>query len=591
MAPGPSQQTERVPSTSLSTSSASTSRTSQTAVTKRQKDRDDLALMPPPPPLKRIKRPAQVLDEDEYTAALSEIIARDYFPGLLESQAQHEYLAALDSGNESWIAEAAHKLRHAGAPQQSQKSVRNTGFDRRSTTSTPRRDVADTPVGDCAGGETPVLVHRNSLEQQLQDETTKQRIDTTGLSLGTFQAKYTSEDNESFNALLDKQNQKRREKHAYLWTQDQRIPSGRLIAYHQAREARLLKERGEDGSLSEQQEQEQEHEQQPESNAVTASTSTDIAVVNNKTSQDNDDKTKGKAMALPSTMMTTGATDSRPARPDAWHITRPDNALMFPATSIDEDAPQLQTVAEHKEQLSKMGPKQVVHANTRFPPMLYVDDEDPKFPPQSPSLNTEIIARRDDARRSAARKDKDMDADTGTGAETPRVNGYAFVDEDEPENISQNDKTDSNLPSYRDLLAGQFDATPNPFKIGDIRKREELHLRMVEKQAKMKRDKERDRLKDSDSHTPPHRLRAWTPRSAILTPGGGASASASASSSANMGNMTPAARRLMEKLGGSQTPLRTGTGPSSAIIGKDGGRDASSARDMWTPVRTPRRKR
>ncbi|KAL2426483.1 hypothetical protein ABEF95_007980 [Exophiala dermatitidis] len=585
MAPGPASQPDRVPSTSLVTSSASTFRTTQTAVTKRQKDRDDLALMPPPPPVKRIKRPAQVLDEDEYTAALSEIIARDYFPGLLESQAQHEYLAALESGNESWIAEAAHKLRHAGAPQQSQKTARNTRFDRRSTTTsgTPPRDVADTPVGEYAGDETPVL-HRNNLEQQLQDESTKQRIDTTGLSLGAFQAKYTSEDNESFNALLDKQNQKRREKHAYLWTQDQRIPSARLIAYHQAREARLLKEQGEDESKSEQQ---REHEQDGKSKAVTttatAATSTDIAVVDNKPTEE--DRTK--AMALPSTMMTTGATDSRPARPNAWHITRPDNTLMFPATSIDEDAPQLQTVQEHKEQMSKMGPKHVVHANTRFPPMLYVDDaEDPKFPPQSPSLNTEIIARRDDARRGARRASSSsvLDTDTGTGAETPRVNGYAFVDEDEPENIVQ--ENSSNLPSYRDLLAGQFDATPNPFKIGDMRKREELHLRMVEKQAKMKRDKERDRHKDGD--TGPSRLRAWTPRSAILTPGGGKGASSSANNAAAVGNMTPAARRLMEKLGGGATPLRTGAGAGAGAIAKDAG---SSARDMWTPARTPRRKR
>ena len=58
----------------------------------RRSSGNDVALMPPPP-FKRIKRPPKVLDEDEYTQALSDIIARDYFPGLLESQAQHEYLA------------------------------------------------------------------------------------------------------------------------------------------------------------------------------------------------------------------------------------------------------------------------------------------------------------------------------------------------------------------------------------------------------------------------------------------------------------------------------------------------------------------
>ncbi|KAJ0278193.1 hypothetical protein COL922a_014494 [Colletotrichum nupharicola] len=57
------------------------------AVVKRD---SETALMPPPPPPKRIKRPATVLDEDVYTDALSHIIARDYFPGLIETQVKQE---------------------------------------------------------------------------------------------------------------------------------------------------------------------------------------------------------------------------------------------------------------------------------------------------------------------------------------------------------------------------------------------------------------------------------------------------------------------------------------------------------------------
>ncbi len=48
-------------------------------------------------------------------------------------------------------------------------------------------------------------------------------IDTT-VSLGVFQAKYTSEDNESFYNLLDKQNLKRAEKYAWLWNGN-KLPS------------------------------------------------------------------------------------------------------------------------------------------------------------------------------------------------------------------------------------------------------------------------------------------------------------------------------------------------------------------------------
>ncbi len=68
--------------------------------------RIDTELMPPPPPAKRIKRPRKVLDEDTYTDALSQIIARDFFPGLLESETQQEYLDALESKDDAWISNA-----------------------------------------------------------------------------------------------------------------------------------------------------------------------------------------------------------------------------------------------------------------------------------------------------------------------------------------------------------------------------------------------------------------------------------------------------------------------------------------------------
>ncbi|KIW97327.1 uncharacterized protein Z519_02719 [Cladophialophora bantiana CBS 173.52] len=469
----------------------------------RRSSADDVGLMPPPP-FKRIKRPPKVLDEDEYTQALSDIIARDYFPGLLEGQAQHEYLAALDSGNESWIVEASQKLRQAAAPagESKRRSTRNTRFDR--TPSATPRPVGDTPVG-YTGSETPTTVAGTEIEEGGEQQ---KQLDTSTLSLGSFQAKYTSEDNESFNALLDKQNRKRREKHAHLWTQDQRLPSARQIA-HRAREARLLKEREEDEAA-------------------------------------------GRALVP----MTSGATDTRLARPDAWKIRRPDNSFMFHASSVDEDG--LQTVQEVKEETSKAGPKHVVHANTRFPPMQYLDEPGPV--PPSPSLNSEIIAQRTKRRREGG---DSLTTTNFPGSETPRVNGFAFVEEDEPENLPST--IESSAPSYRDLLAGQVgDGTPNPFKISEIRKREDLHLRILEKQARRKREKERETMRTpgfvlgADGKTP-------------LTPQAVAA-----------GNMTPAARQLMKKLGG-RTSVRSGLGLGSGMDGAEG-------KEMWTPGRTPRRR-
>jgi protein DGCR14 len=239
--------------------------------------------------------------------------------------------------------------------------------------------------------------------------------------------------------------------------------------------------------------------------------------------------------------LVSGAMDARPAKPDSWHRTKPDNAFMFHASSVDEDG--IDTVAQVREANSKAAPKGVNYGNTRFTPHALNEESTEGVEPPSPSLNTSIIARRDAAR--AAQSETEY-----SGGETPRVNGYAYVDEDEPENIPQ--EAPAPEPSYRDLLAGMAsDGTPNPFKVGDLRRREELHHRMVERDAKKKRLKSAETIR--------------TPVSG--TPGVGS------------GNLTPAARKLLDRVG------RTPVGKHEAV--KDG--DAR-AKDMWTPSATPRRR-
>jgi protein DGCR14 len=453
----------------------------------------DVALMPPPP-FKRIKRAPNVIDEDVYTSALSEIIARDYFPGLRETRAQQEYLDALESNDESWIAAAAMNLRDSIKSPTSRRRSIETAFDGRRSqrgTNTPKRAL-DTPRGN-DGSETPTITDENT--SQVEQTQSTDTIDITSLSLSQFHSKYTSEDNDSFNTLLDKQNLKRREKHAYMWTADQRIPSARQIA-HRERERRLIE------------------------------------------TKQNDEK-NGKAL-IP---MTQGAIEDRPARPDAWTIKKPDNSLMFIPRSVDEDG--IETEQERKEAASKAGEKRIVYENTRFPSLEYLASQPPDQIPPSPSLNTEIIEQRDAARLGRA----GSDITEYPGGETPRVNGYAFVDEDEPSQtatiIQQADR-----PSYRDLLAGQVgESTPNPFNISSTRRREEIHRRLVEKTAKKNREKER-------LITKPSGIVGMTPTGAA-------------------GNMTPAAKKLMEKLG--RTPVNVHS-------------QRMSSAEMWTPRETPRRK-
>ena len=464
-----------------------------TALTKRS---TDTALMPPPP-TKRIKRPPKVLDEDDYTDALSRIIARDFFPGLHEVQSQQEYLNALESNDETWIAEAGQKLRDAMAPLPSgrrRRSVRNSRFS--TPVITPAHAVTATPVADktpvgWTSGATPLSVV--GCEYSTTSETQTDEIDTSTLSLSAFQSKYTSEDNESFNALLDTQNATRRQTHAHLWTPDHKIPSARQIA-HRAREQRLLAQK------------------------------TEVEAADG-----------GKELVP----LVAGATDARPAKPDSWKRTKPDNAFMFPVSSVDEDG--LETVAQVREASSKAEPKGVNYGNTRFTAQALDEESADGFVPPSPSLNTSIIARRDAAR--AARSETEY-----SGGETPRVNGYAYVDEDEPEKIAREPPAPE--PSYRDLLAGQAgDGTPNPFKIADVR-REDLHHKMVERDAKRKRLKSAETVRTPVSGTP-----------------------------GESGNLTPAARKLLDRVG--KTP----------VTRHGGVRDVDAkAKDMWTPNSTPWRR-
>jgi protein DGCR14 len=458
----------------------------------------DTALMPPPP-TKRIKRPPKVLDEDDYTNALSNIIARDFFPGLHEVQSQQEYLNALESNDATWIAEAGQKLRDAMTPLPGGRQRRSTRNSRFNTSSLiPAHAVTATPVADktpvgWTGGGTPSVA---GSEYSTTSSTQKDEIDTSTLSLSAFQSKYTSEDNESFNALLDTQNATRRQKHAHLWTPDNKIPSTRQIAYR-SHEQRLLTQKAEAEAAN------------------------------------------GGKELVP---LVAGATDARPAKPDSWQSTKPDNGFMFPASSVDEEG--INTVAQTREASSKAGPKGVNYGNTRFAPEALNEESTDGLVPPSPSLNTSIIARRDAAR--AVQSETEY-----SGGETPRVNGYAYVDEEEPENIPE--EASAPEPSYRDLLAGQvYDGTPNPFKIGDVRRREDLHHRMVERDAKRKR------LKSAET------VRTTMPG----TPGGSGS-----------GNLTPAARKLLDRVG--KTPItRHGEVRDGETRGKD----------MWTPSSTPRRR-
>ncbi|KAF2672441.1 hypothetical protein BT63DRAFT_438232 [Microthyrium microscopicum] len=269
-----------------------------TALIKKRKN--ELAHMPPPPPPKKIKRPATVLDEDTYLDGLSHIIARDYFPGLAAVDAQRDFLAALESKDDSWIRETGSKLSNImdGTYTPGRRGVAFPGM-------TPMNYAGDTPSA-------------RSVRQELE----KPKVNLN-LGLGAYQAKYTSEDNESFNALVDKQNEKNRKTHAYLWSGN-KIPSGRQIAWRD-REARRLE---------------------------ASKSSMDLAVYR----------------------------DTRPAMPN-FKKSEPRNTFMFGPESIEEN---LETIVQASERKSNAPPKAILHNNTRLEDP---SDSRASRVPASPSLS------------------------------------------------------------------------------------------------------------------------------------------------------------------------------------------------------------
>lgn len=420
--------------------------------------RPDGQLMAPPPPPKRIKRPATVLDEDVYTSTLSHIIARDFFPGLLETQTKQEYLDALESKDKEWIASSKKKLADImrtptpGANTRRKTDTSASSFARPGDM--PHTTPHATPHG--WGGDTPM-----SVASDISTVETPTRPDVSNMGLLAFQSKYTSDDNESFYKVVDKQNEKKREKYPWLWN-DNKIPSARQIAHAQQETKRL----------------------------IAAGEKSETSLVKIKTDL-----------------------DARPARPDAWK-SRPDNTLMFPPSSVEDTH---ETRSQKAEATSRAAPKRTLYQNTRLPDLEAAAAAD-AIPP-SPSISA--------IQDAIAGRPRLAESEVYTGSETPRVNGYAFVDEDEPEpeSVRRDDEAD-----WR--LLGSVSTERNPFQLSAAGKREALHHRMVDRVARNKRAEKAAKVK-----TPVATSRG-TPFGGNATPG------------ATPGKMmTPAAQKLLRKLG------------------------------------------
>lgn len=149
----------------------------------------------------------QVLDEDEYTAALSRIIARDFFPSLVHLDATNEYLDAVSSRDPHLISASVRRLEEVN----STPAISYRGR--------PWQTPSATPYG-AGPSETPLRTPR-------EEPVAKRPRYDTNMSLDNFQARYTSEDNASFTQIMDDENRKRKERWGWAWEAQKRVEAQR----------------------------------------------------------------------------------------------------------------------------------------------------------------------------------------------------------------------------------------------------------------------------------------------------------------------------------------------------------------------------
>lgn len=170
------------------------------------------------------KRAAVVLDEDTYVAAIERIIERDYFPTVPALRDRLDLLQAQRSGDPVLLRDV-------------QLHILDRRRHRRGTSAPGRGDGRSMSRTATPGGAssfrfpsvatpTPFDAEKTpSLFPQPTPTPSSSRDDDPlfddSLSLDQFMRRYTSEDNESFNRIMEKVNKKRRERYGHLLAGEQ----------------------------------------------------------------------------------------------------------------------------------------------------------------------------------------------------------------------------------------------------------------------------------------------------------------------------------------------------------------------------------
>ncbi|TBU34575.1 nuclear protein DGCR14 [Dichomitus squalens] len=311
------------------------------------------------PPARSLDRQV-VLDEDEYTEALSHIIARDFFPSLVHLDATNSYLDALQTQDPGLIQASVRRLEDLQTPVARAR---------------PWQTPSQTPyaVGPM---DTPMRTPRT----ERGEAPMKRPRYETDMSLDAFQARYTSEDNSSFTQILEDENRRRKEKYSWAWDAQRRVEAQRERML-EGRE-RLLIEAPSGAGVKEK----FRIEAPKPAGLIEAAPAEALAVYEDDEEEVEDliDGTHASPPAPKQNKDKSGALvrvekrddaerevvdvmapkkDTRPAGVDGWKF-RARNALMFPP---DADVAPYNTSSVQSAEEAKGPPKTIKHGNTRLP--------------------------------------------------------------------------------------------------------------------------------------------------------------------------------------------------------------------------------